>query len=242
MSSKAVVVLSGGLDSSTLAHHVAAEGWDIYGISFNYGQRHAKELEFARLQLDWLGAKDHKVVDATFLRGLFQDSGSSLVTGTDVPEGHYAEETMKATVVPNRNMIMSSIAAGYAISIGADKLAMGVHAGDHFVYPDCRPDFFAYLSYAIKFGNQGFASQAFHIDTPFIYLSKNDIALRAYDLGVDIASTWSCYKGGEIHCGKCGTCVERREALESVKTTYPNFEDPTEYIDRHYWKTVIKNA
>lgn len=235
MTSKAVVVVSGGLDSSTLAAHVAAQGWDIYGISFDYGQRHSKELQYAARQMTQLGAKDHKIVDVTFLKHLFEGSGSALVDGAPVPEGHYAEDSMKQTVVPNRNMIMASIAAGYAVTIEADKLALGVHAGDHFIYPDCRPEFWQKMGSAIALGNEGFLPESFHIDTPFINQSKNWIAQRAFDLNVDIAGTWSCYKGGEIHCGKCGTCVERLEAINSTGNA-----DPTAYEDDTFWREALQ--
>jgi 7-cyano-7-deazaguanine synthase len=237
MTSKAVVVLSGGLDSTTLMHHVANEGWDIYAISFNYGQRHGiKELQCARRQTNSFGdAVEHHIVDLMDLTELFKDSGSALVAPAPVPEGHYGEESMKATVVPNRNMIMTSIAAGYAVSIGADKLALGVHAGDHYIYPDCRPRFWQQFAQALYTGNEGFLSGGFHVDTPFINWSKNDIAQRAFDLNVDIAGTWSCYKGGEIHCGKCGTCVERLEAIASTGNA-----DPTVYEDDQFWKDALK--
>lgn len=232
MTSKAVVVLSGGLDSTTLLHHEIAQGWDCYAISFDYGQKHAKELSFATYQAGFTG-NEHHIVDLDFSY-LFAESGSSLITGEDVPEGHYGEESMKKTVVPNRNMIMLSIAAGYAVSIGADKLATGVHAGDHFIYPDCRPQFIALTQEAIHTGNEGFISPSFHIDTPFIMHDKNWIAQRAFDLNVDIARTWSCYKGENLHCGRCGTCVERLEAIHSTGKA-----DPTPYEDDAFWKEAL---
>jgi len=231
--SKAVVVLSGGLDSTTLLHHVIAQGWDAYPISFDYGQRHKKELQFAAYQAGFSG-NDLQIVDLDFTE-LFAESGSSLVTDTDVPEGHYGEESMKQTVVPNRNMIMLSIAAGYAVSIGAEKVCTGVHAGDHFIYPDCRPAFIGATDVAINLGNEGFIRPGFFIDTPFIDKDKNWIAQRAFDLNVDIARTWSCYKGGDIHCGKCGTCVERLEAIASTGNA-----DPTPYEDDQFWREALK--
>jgi 7-cyano-7-deazaguanine synthase len=229
---KAVVVISGGLDSSTLAHLAAHRGHDVYGISFDYGQRHAKELHFAAYQLATLQA-EHHVVDMTFLKDLFAESGSALVTDTDVPEGHYAESNMKATIVPNRNMIMLSIAAGYAVSIGAVTLWTGVHAGDHAIYPDCRPEFIHSINGTIVLGNEGFNPPI--LETPFLYKSKNDIAQMAFDLNVDIAKTWSCYKGGDVHCGKCGTCVERLEAIASTGNA-----DPTAYADDKFWLEALK--
>lgn len=241
---KAVVVLSGGLDSSTLLHDVSSHlnqpGDELHAISFDYGQRHSKELEFAKFQAELLGAT-HKIVDMTFMADLFSASGSSLITQTDVPEGHYGEESMKATIVPNRNMIMMSIAAGYMVSIGGSKLASGVHAGDHFIYPDCRPHFFNALAQAIYFGNEGSFPEGedgvptFEVYLPFINSSKNDIAARAFELNVPIDKTWSCYKGGELHCGKCGTCVERLEAIASTGN-----EDPTEYEDPTFYLEALK--
>lgn len=258
MTSKAVVVLSGGLDSSTLAHFVAGQGYEVYGISFNYGQRHSRELRSACLVMNHLRGTEghynpsHQAVHATIdLRQagvdlLFEGSGSSLVTDEDVPDGHYAEENMKKTVVPNRNMIMLSIAAAWAISLNAEGVWTGVHAGDHFIYPDCREEFLYPLNAAIVRGNAGFGPifdynkdsavvpQQF-VHTPFLLSSKDDIAQMAFDLNVDIANTWSCYKGGDKHCGRCGTCVERQEAIASTGN-----EDPTEYEDSEYWKTVTK--
>jgi 7-cyano-7-deazaguanine synthase len=260
MTSKAVVVLSGGLDSSTLAHHVAAQGYEVYGISFDYGQRHRKELKSACVVMNNIRGTeghyntDHQAVHKVIALGdagvkdLFEGSDSSLVTGEDVPDGHYAEENMRATVVPNRNMMMISIAAAWAISIDAEGVWTGVHAGDHFIYPDCRPEFIRALNAAIVRGNAGFGHVAQwnedsavvpqdFVFTPFIEQDKNWIAQRAFDLGVDIAATWSCYKGGDVHCGKCGTCVERQEAIASTGN-----EDPTEYEDSEFWKTVTSNG
>jgi 7-cyano-7-deazaguanine synthase len=255
MTSKAVVVLSGGLDSSTLAHHVAAQGYEVFGISFNYGQQHAKELKSACAVMNTIRGTEgsynpehnavHKVIslDSAGVTELFEGSGSSLVTGEEVPDGHYAEENMRATVVPNRNMMMISIAAAWAISINAEGVFTGVHAGDHFIYPDCRPSFIEAANWAILEGNQGFGpipERVTDLDSylyaPFIEHDKNWIAQRAFDLGVDIAATWSCYKGGDVHCGKCGTCVERQEAIASTGN-----EDPTEYEDSEFWKTVVKS-
>jgi len=249
---KAVVTLSGGLDSSTLAYACQELGYEVHPISFNYGQRHVRELDFACSIADNLRPDDwskvshgdfHKIVDLwkSGITDLFKDSGSSLITGNDVPEGHYAADNMKQTVVPNRNMIMTSIAIGYAVSIGADVVATAVHAGDHFIYPDCRPEFFRSMNRAAKLGNEGFVGEDFSIKTPFIDWSKNMIAAYAVRLGVPIAETWSCYKGGDIHCGRCGTCVERLEALNSdeVKNINPDFVDPTPYADTEFWKEAL---
>ncbi len=219
---KAVVIVSGGMDSVTLAHYLKAEGWELSLLSFDYGQRHGKELEFARRCAERLGAPWHRV-DLSGLQALLP--GSSLTDpGLEVPEGHYAADNMKVTVVPNRNAIMLSCAWGHAVAIGAQAVAFGAHAGDHFIYPDCRPEFHRALQGAFQVGNEGFGDPDLYLLAPFLHLSKADIAARAAQLRVPIEETWSCYKGGEHHCGKCGTCVERIEALFVA-----GVEDPTVY-------------
>lgn len=247
--SKAVVVLSGGLDSSTLLHLVRQTTLDVYAISFNYGQRHEKELEYAAWQAGYVGVKEHRIVDMKSITTLFANSGSSLVTGSEVPEGHYGEENMKATVVPNRNMIMLSIAVGYGVSNSVDAVYTGVHAGDHFIYPDCRPRFIHAANAAAVLGNEGFGGIGKiaegvelikYIQTPFIEWSKNEIATQAVELGVPVTKTWSCYKGGKLHCGRCGTCVERIEALKHAEDACPGFMDTTEYEDENFWREALK--
>jgi 7-cyano-7-deazaguanine synthase len=244
---KQVVVLSGGLDSTTLLAHVrnAHPADDIYCLSFDYGQKHVKELDYALHQAATFDAWQ-QTVDLSSVTKLLAQGGSSLVTDdAEVPDGHYAEDSMKATVVPNRNMIMASIAIGAAVAMSADGVWMGVHAGDHFIYPDCRPTFFQALNNAAVIGNEGFGTIGEHggvtlpkfVHTPFIQWSKNAIAARAFELDVDIAATWSCYKGGEKHCGTCGTCVERQEAIAST-----GHADPTQYEDNTFWKNAIASG
>ena len=218
-----VAVVSGGMDSVTLAYKLANDGDDLTLISFDYGQRHRKELAFAATCAERLGAT-HEIADLTSINRLL--AGSSLTSDEiEVPDGHYAEESMKITVVPNRNAIMISIAAGLAVSRNADRVAVGVHGGDHFIYPDCRPGFAEAMDKAISLGNEGFAPDQFGLITPFIDVSKTEIARIGDELGVPWTETWSCYKGGEIHCGTCGTCVERREAFHEAGVS-----DPTEYL------------
>ena len=227
MTMKTIVVCSGGLDSVTLAYKVAAEHKLHSLISFDYGQRHKKELDFAARTARDLGVKHH-IVDLTSVGALL--GGSSLTSDEiDVPDGHYAQETMRITVVPNRNAIMLAVAFGAAASAGADAVATAVHGGDHFIYPDCRPDFINAFGAMQNHALDGVKDVSLY--TPFVHVSKADIALEAGRLGVPIDLTWSCYKGHDTHCGRCGTCVERREALELACV-----KDPTVYEDREYWK------
>lgn len=234
---RAVTLLSGGMDSTTLAYDLAAEhgAENLYGISFDYGQRHrTRELHMAMITAERLDIP-HTVVDLRSLTVLL--AGSALTDEVEVPEGHYSEETMKATVVPNRNAIMLSIATGLAVSKGYDTVACAVHAGDHPIYPDCRPDFIEALSTALRLGTEGFAPEGFRIYAPFVYLSKAEIAARGDDLNVPWEDTWSCYVGGERHCGRCGTCVERAEAFDIA-----GVDDPTDYIDSEFWKGAVASA
>lgn len=214
---RAVLILSGGLDSSTLLWKLRDEGVDVDAVSFDYGQRHRRELDAAASVAAIAGVR-HDIVDLRALGALLAAGGSSLVSATPVPDGHYADESMKATVVPNRNMIMLAAAAGIAIARKADVVAYGAHAGDHTIYPDCRAVFASAVDVAVRLADWHEVGLA----RPFVSMSKRDIGLLARDLGVPIEATWSCYKGGDRHCGTCGTCVERREALDGF--------DPTAYL------------
>jgi 7-cyano-7-deazaguanine synthase len=218
----AVALVSGGLDSVTLAHVLADEGWGLTLLSFDYGQRHVREIDGAVACASRLGAVHH-VVDLTSVTALL--SGSALTDATvAVPDGHYTDASMKATVVPNRNEIMLSIAVGAAVAAGAGAVAAAMHAGDHPIYPDCRPEFVDAFRTLARVANDGFAVDGFDVLTPFLGASKADIVRRGAALGVPFAETWSCYKGGVVHCGVCGTCVERREAFAVAGVV-----DPTEY-------------
>jgi len=222
---KTLVVCSGGLDSVTLAHKIAAEESLTHLVSFDYGQRHKKELEYARRCAARLGAT-HEVIDITDIGRRL--TGSALTHGATVPDGHYAEETMRLTVVPNRNAIMLAIAFGVAVAKEAQTVAAAVHGGDHFIYPDCRPPFVKAFATMQRFALDGFAQIA--LETPFLRRSKADIVREGARLGVPFEETWSCYKGGDRHCGRCGTCVERREAFHLA-----GVDDPTVYDDPDYW-------
>jgi len=220
---KAVVVLSGGMDSATALYQAKADGNEVYAVSFNYGQKHKKELDFARQLAEKAGVKEHKVVDLTDINQLVSHSA---LTGKDiaVPDGHYTAESMKITVVPNRNMIMYAVALGYAVNLEADAMYVGIHSGDHAIYPDCRPDFITGLQALALVANEGFIKPDFEIKAPFVNISKAEIAAKGNKLGVPYELTWSCYKGGDKHCGTCGTCVERVEAFQLASVI-----DPTVY-------------
>jgi 7-cyano-7-deazaguanine synthase len=235
--SKGIVVLSGGLDSVTLLYDMLHHGDEVKALSIDYGQKHKTELQKASIITTGLNV-EHHVLDLTYYGWLISGSTSSLVNDdVEVPEGSYDGENMKATVVPNRNMIMLSIAAGYAISEEAEYVATGVHAGDHAIYPDCRPEFIRPLEQAIRLGNDGFIHPEFQLRTPYIRKTKTDIARIAKSLQVPIEETWSCYTGGMFHCGRCGTCVERLEALNDA-----DVDDQTIYMDSNYWKEALGRA
>ncbi|WP_327359944.1 7-cyano-7-deazaguanine synthase QueC [Streptomyces sp. NBC_01296] len=218
----AVLISSGGMDSAVTAYDLADQGTALILLSFDYGQRHVKELTYATKTADRLGAA-HRTVDLRSVGALL--TGSALTDASvAVPDGHYSDATMASTVVPNRNAIMLNIAAAVAISEKADAIAFGAHAGDHSVYPDCRPLFFDKVTQSIKAGNEGLLVTDFRVLAPFLHMTKADIARRGAELKVPFQETWSCYKGGELHCGVCGTCVERREAF-----TLAGVPDPTAY-------------
>ncbi len=215
MTEKCVLVISGGLDSTTLLYDLVLSGNEIYAISFNYHQRHLKELSCAKASCEKLNIP-HKIVDISAISELLQ--GSSL-TSSDIgtPHGRYDEASMKKTVVPNRNMIMISLATAYAISIKADKVYYGSHSGDHAIYYDCRPEFVDKLNEAIKICDW----HKVELVAPYLHFDKGDIVKLGTVLGVDYSKTWSCYDGREIICGECGACHERREAFEKA-----NVKDP----------------
>ncbi len=218
MSLRIVVTFSGGLDSTTLAHHLRDQGHEVLALSVDYGQRHRVELERAAELARGLGVR-HEVADLRPMARLL--SGSSLTDpGIDVPQGHYEAQSMRATVVPNRNMILLAVAGGWAIAQGADAVAYAAHAGDHAIYPDCRPVFADAVAQALALADW----RELRLLRPFVHLTKARIVARAAELRVPLDRTWSCYRGGDRHCGACGTCVERREAF-----LLAGVEDPTGY-------------
>jgi 7-cyano-7-deazaguanine synthase len=211
---KTIIVLSGGMDSTTLLYQLLKEAKKVKAISFNYGQRHVRELEQAKKTCEKLGV-EHKIVDMSFLKEIV--SNSSLTSDMLMPHGHYAAENMKKTVVPNRNMIMASIAIGWAVNENFDEVALGVHAGDHTIYPDCRPEFILALNHISQLAN----FRPIRIYAPFLNIDKGDIAIKGKELGVDYSLSHTCYEGTEVPCGLCGACQERKEAF-----TKANLIDP----------------
>lgn len=211
-----VLIVSGGMDSITMLYEYSDR--IAIGLSFDYGSNHnAREIPFARLHCERLGIR-HVVIGLDFMHRYFK---SSLLDGADaIPEGHYAGDNMKSTVVPFRNGIMLAIAAGIAESNGLRHVMMANHGGDHAIYPDCRPEFVSAFGAAVRAGTY----EGITVEAPYTDITKADIARRGRALGIDYSETWSCYKGGERHCGRCGTCVERREALAEA-----GIEDNTVY-------------
>ncbi|MEI4487414.1 7-cyano-7-deazaguanine synthase QueC [Frigidibacter sp. MR17.14] len=226
---KTLVICSGGLDSVSLAHVTAAEGRLSRLVSFDYGQRHAKEVDFARAAAARLGVPFH-LIDLRAIGAAL--TGSALTDDVAVPDGHYREETMRITVVPNRNAIMLTVAFGVAAAQGDGAVATAVHGGDHFIYPDCRPAFTEAFDAMQRAALDGYADV--RLVTPFVHRSKTDIVTAGAAVGTPFAETWSCYKGGERHCGRCGTCVERREAFHIASVA-----DPTDYEDPDFWAEAV---
>lgn len=213
---KSLIIVSGGMDSVTLLHDRKEQ--IAFAVTFDYGSNHNKrEAEYAAYHCQQLGI-EHIVIPLAFIKEYFK---SSLLEGADaVPEGHYQDENMKSTVVPFRNGIMLAIACGLAESRDLKAVLIANHAGDHAIYPDCRATFISSMSEAMAYGTYRNVT----IEAPYTGISKTDIAKIGKQLGIDYSKTYSCYKGGEKHCGKCGTCVERKEALRDA-----GIEDPTEY-------------
>jgi len=216
-----VAILSGGMDSTTMLHALkknSAFPDDLHALSFDYGQKHARELDFAFTTCCGLEVP-HEVMSLRSLK-LF---GSSTLTDEErpVPDGHYTAEVMKATVVPNRNMVMLSLSIARCLSLGFSRVAYGAHSGDHTIYPDCRPEFIHAMHDAAQLCDWTPVA----LDAPFYNLTKAEIVSLGEGLGVPWTGTWSCYKGGDIHCGTCGTCVERKEAFVDAGVV-----DPTGYL------------
>ena len=203
---KAVVIFSGGLDSTVLLHYLKSLGYELYGLSFFYKQRHSKELEYAKY---WSKlCKEWKLISIDFLGDL---SSSALTTDKEIPKTHYTDSTQQITVVPNRNMVMLSIAVAWAEELNAD-VFYGAHSNDRTIYPDCRLEFVEALSKASQLGTY----KNVRIHAPFVYFKKSQLVSLGNKLGVDFKKTWSCYEGGDIPCRLCATCQERIEAFKEA--------------------------
>lgn len=212
---KIVVVLSGGMDSATLLWHLAAQGHDLSAVTINYGQRHGREILAAQSLAQTAGV-NWTLVE---LPGLLKVMRHSSQTDPEiaVPEGHYEDQTMRLTVVPNRNMLLLAVATAHAVSTSADAVAYGAHSGDHAIYPDCRADFV----YAMKQVMKTCDYRPIQLMAPFLSMDKGDIALMGASLKVPYEDTWTCYKGSQLACGKCGACQERLEAFAKAGVTDP---------------------
>ena len=228
------VVLSGGMDSATLLYDLVHDGHQCTALLFNYSQRHACELGYAT-RLCAHQKVPYQLVDLTDVSHLFAGSSSQVNKAVAVPDGHYTEDAMKVTVVPNRNMIMLSLAVGYAVAHGMDNVAYGAHKGDHAIYPDCRASFVEAMQHAIGLCDW----HPIKLLAPYLKLTKAEICKRGAELGVPFADTWSCYNGdGKTHCGKCATCIERLESF-----LLAGVPDPTNYapMGQAYARKVLQD-
>jgi 7-cyano-7-deazaguanine synthase len=217
MTNKVVVIYSGGMDSFTVLNRALQDGKEVYALTFDYGQRHVKEIEYASKVCKSLKV-NHKVIDISAINQLL--AGSSLTDDIDIPQGHYEAESMKSTVVPNRNMILLSLAVGYAVSTGASQVYYGAHSGDHAIYPDCRPEFVMKMNDVCKIANY----ESVEIFSPYLTVTKSDILTDGLKMNLKYDQTWTCYNGREKACGQCGACQERLEAFSDN-----NVIDPIDY-------------
>lgn len=224
----AIVVHSGGLDSTVLLYEMLRDFEVTASVGVDYGQRHAKELSAAFMLCSKLGIP-RRTIDLEALGHWFTNSSQ---TGTvNVPHGHYSADNMKITIVPNRNMILLAIAAGMAVNDEVPIIGYGAHAGDHAIYPDCREEFVESINICLDAAND----YKVKVYSPFIQMTKAQIVARGLELGVPFEDTWTCYEGGDISCGRCGTCVERLEAFDIAGAS-----DPLEYADREFYKGATK--
>jgi len=218
---KSVVIFSGGLDSSTLLYKLKAEDHNVYTISFIYGQKHSRELDSAKDISALLGVS-HKIVDISSISSVLDSALTNPNTKIpNVPASAQFYETLKTTVVPNRNAIFLSIATGYAQSIGAKNLYYAAHHSDRGMYPDCRPEFILQFE---KLARLSLDNEEFHVESPFVNMTKGEIVKLGNELNVPFGLTWSCYEGGEKHCGSCSACRERKKAFDEA-----GINDPTVY-------------
>jgi len=214
---KIIVVYSGGLDSFTLLNEAIRSGKDVFALSFDYGQKHSKELDCVE-KFCAQESIDSKIVDVSSIKELFQ--GFSLTDEIDIPKGHYEDDSMKSTVVPNRNMILISMALGYAVTKEAEEVWFGAHSGDHAIYPDCRPEFVEKMDAVARIANYS----PIAVKAPYIAMSKTEILAIGLNMQLDYGLTWTCYEGKELACGSCGACHERLESFAAN-----NVIDPIKY-------------
>lgn len=214
---KAVLIYSGGLDSTTLLYAMRAEGHELHCLGIDYGQRHRRELDAGKAICEPLGI-EYRIADLSAIRPFL--AGSALTDEIKVPAGHYTDQSMRQTIVPNRNMIMLSVAIGWAVSLEYDAVAYAAHAGDHTIYPDCRPAFVEAMEKVAGLCDW----RKIKLYCPFLDKNKADLVRMGAELSVPFEKTWSCYCGGAVHCGQCGTCTERREAFQLAGVA-----DPTVY-------------
>ncbi|RLF66031.1 MAG: 7-cyano-7-deazaguanine synthase QueC [Thermoplasmata archaeon] len=236
---KAVTILSGGADSGTLLYYLLDKGYGVYILTFDYNQKHKKEIEYAKKFVEETKKRypdnilEHRIVDISPISDLI--SKGALMKEDEVPHNFYTEETQKQTIVPNRNMILLSIAVGYAIKVGAKKVFYGAHKSDYAIYPDCRKEFVKALDTAVYLGNLWTPVE---IEAPFVEMTKYEIIKLGLDLNVPYEYTWSCYEGKERPCLECGTCLERTEAflLNNSKDKLLTEEEWKKAVEIYYRK------
>ena len=218
-SPKAVVIYSGGMDSFTVLHRALRQGYDVHALSFHYGQRHARELQVAEQVCRELDIS-HQLID---IRAIHSSMGNSALTDAsrDMPSGDYAPDNLAATIVPNRNMILLSLAIAHAVNIGADICFYGAHGGDHVLYPDCRPEFVERMNAVAAIAH----FEPVRIEAPYLYANKSDILADGLTMGLNYSRTWTCYLGEAHACGQCGSCRERLAAFAANGLT-----DPIRYV------------
>jgi 7-cyano-7-deazaguanine synthase len=220
---KAIAIVSGGIDSCTLLYDLLNQNFETHALTFEYGQKHSKEIEAAKRITSKLGI-DHKIIDISAV-GEIINSSSLINVELSIPKvpetvEHY--DTLQSTIVPNRNSIFLSLAIAYAVNIGANKVFYGAHASDRGVYPDCRREFVDAFAHAERLATDNFELT---VEAPFVNVKKSDIVRLGSKLGVPFGLTWSCYQGGGTHCGTCSSCRERKRAFIEA-----GIKDPTEYM------------
>ncbi|SDK91112.1 preQ(0) biosynthesis protein QueC [Modicisalibacter muralis] len=218
---KAIVIYSGGMDSYTVLHHALCQGYEVHALSFDYGQRHSRELNVARDVCQRLGIA-HQIVDIRAIHSLI-DNSALTDASRDLPGGDYASDNMVATLVPNRNMILLSLAIAQAVNIGAELCFYGAHGGDHVLYPDCRPEFVERMNDVAAIAN----FETARIEAPYLHVDKAAILADGLAMGLDYGETWTCYLGEEFACGACGSCRERLAAFAANGVS-----DPVRYSHR----------